>query len=71
MPKVEINIEKCKGCGLCVQICPKHILEFSGKFNSAGYNYVQCIDESKCIVCKSCALMCPDLVFTLYKEEKK
>lgn len=67
VPKVEIDKEKCKGCGLCIQVCPKQILEHSGKFNVSGYNYISCTDESKCIVCKSCALICPDLVFKLYK----
>ncbi|KAA0258015.1 4Fe-4S dicluster domain-containing protein [Deferribacter autotrophicus] len=70
MPKVIIDIEKCKGCGLCITVCPKEILSYSGKFNTSGYNYVTCIDENKCIACKSCALICPDVVFTILKEEK-
>jgi 2-oxoglutarate ferredoxin oxidoreductase subunit delta len=69
MPRVIIEVDKCKGCGICITVCPKKILKFSGKFNVSGYNYVECTDESMCILCKSCVLMCPDVVFTLIKEE--
>ncbi|ADR18195.1 indolepyruvate ferredoxin oxidoreductase subunit alpha [Calditerrivibrio nitroreducens] len=69
MPKVIIDTDKCKGCGICIVYCPKKILRFSGKFNTSGYNYVECIDEFLCILCKSCALMCPDVIFTLKKDE--
>jgi len=71
MQKVVIDIQKCKGCGLCLEVCPKNILNFSSKYNEAGYNYVECIDDDSCIVCKSCAIVCPDLVFTLYKPDKQ
>ena len=27
MGKVVINQDICKGCGLCVSVCPKHVLE--------------------------------------------
>ena len=32
--KVNINQEFCKGCGLCVNICPKKILVIGNDFNS-------------------------------------
>jgi len=71
MQRVVIDIQKCKGCGLCSDVCPKNILQFSNSFNEAGYNYVECIDDRSCIVCKSCAIVCPDLVFTLNRPAKQ
>ncbi|WP_022851184.1 4Fe-4S dicluster domain-containing protein [Limisalsivibrio acetivorans] len=65
MLKVVINGDKCKGCGLCIEVCPKKILRFSEKINAMGYTMVECTDQDLCILCKSCALVCPDLVFTL------
>ncbi|WP_265822465.1 4Fe-4S dicluster domain-containing protein [Geovibrio ferrireducens] len=69
MIKVLINGEKCKGCGLCIQVCPKKILRFSDNINSMGYSIIMCTDQDACILCKSCALVCPDVVFTLQKQD--
>ena len=71
MSRVVIEQEKCKGCGLCIPVCPKEILQLSEKINKKGYTYVECTDDDLCISCKACVLMCPDLVFTLNKPEKK
>ena len=61
MPKVTINEMRCKGCSLCVSVCPKKILEISkDTLNTAGY-YPSCMtDMSRCIGCAMCAVMCPD-----------
>ena len=36
MPKGFVNIlmERCKGCGFCVEFCPTHVLALSSAFNS-------------------------------------
>lgn len=65
MAKVTIETERCKGCGLCVDACPKAILAISGEINSKGYHSVTCVDVSKCIGCASCYNMCPDCVLTV------
>lgn len=68
MPKVTIKKNKCKACGLCIEVCPVKILRLSSEVNVMGYNPVECTDDDKCILCTSCALVCPDVVFTLVKE---
>lgn len=61
MAKATINPEVCKGCGLCVTVCPKKILALStDTINSKGYYPSLCIDDSKCIGCTFCAIICPD-----------
>jgi len=60
MAKLDINIELCKGCNLCVHYCPKKILRIVDKYNRKGYKFVECTDISKCIACAHCAIMCPD-----------
>jgi 2-oxoglutarate ferredoxin oxidoreductase subunit delta len=64
---IRIDVEKCKGCKLCVNVCPKKILGISGKLNISGLYPVECIDQSQCIACKSCGIMCPDGVMTVEK----
>ena len=66
MAKVTINEEVCKGCGLCVNACPKHILQLSKtKSNQKGYFVVEMTDQASCIGCAFCATMCPDCVLTV------
>ena len=68
MPKVTFREERCKGCGHCVNACPrKIIIMLEDKLNSKGYNPAGIIDESKCIGCAICAVMCPDVVITVEK----
>ena len=68
MAKLTISKDGCKGCGLCVMSCPKKILKVSDKIsNKNGYFIVEIIDESACIACANCAIMCPDIAITIEK----
>ena len=62
-----INTERCKGCGLCIGACPKKILSMSEQTNRQGVHYPVCIDESECIACTFCAIMCPDIAIEIVK----
>ena len=74
--RTDIDPEICKGCGLCIQVCPTKQLDFTGKFNSKGYNYVQSKNDN-CIGCGKCYYTCPELDTIIIhrdikkKEEKK
>lgn len=59
---------RCKGCGLCITVCPKHILALDSVTNVKGYHPVTCTDETSCIGCASCAKMCPDSIITIKKD---
>ena len=69
MKKPLIAIEKCKVCGLCTGACPKKILELSSAFNKQGVNYPVCKEESSCIGCKFCAMICPDCVIEIVETD--
>jgi len=66
---VEFDIERCKGCELCVSVCPVSIISMADDINSHGYHYAQVNEQDKCISCGMCATMCPDVVISVYKEE--
>ena len=67
MPKVIIAGDRCKSCGLCVNVCPKKILAVGDKPNAKGYYPIVMTEEEECQGCALCALMCPDVVFEVYK----
>ena len=67
MAKIKIEKEKCKGCFLCVAVCPKELILVSRRLSTRGVNYVECIDEEKCIGCGQCAIICPDCCIEVYR----
>jgi 2-oxoglutarate ferredoxin oxidoreductase subunit delta len=65
---IEIDEERCKGCGLCISVCPQKIIRFSERFNSKGYHPAEQNDpEGKCNGCGFCYMMCPDVCITVYR----
>jgi 2-oxoglutarate ferredoxin oxidoreductase subunit delta len=69
MPRVNFREDRCKGCGLCINVCPKKIISFSKGLNIKGYHPAAITDEKmkECIGCASCGKMCPDCVITVEK----
>ena len=68
MRKVVIDEDKCKGCELCVNACPKGVLELAGeRMNIKGFHPASLKDEESCISCAFCAMMCPDVCIDVYK----
>ncbi len=65
---VVINIERCKGCEICLSACPNEVLALSNEVNSKGYHYAIKVN-SECIGCANCAVVCPDAVITVYREK--
>jgi 2-oxoglutarate ferredoxin oxidoreductase subunit delta len=69
-PKAEIYIikDQCKGCGFCIEFCPKKVLEESQEINARGVHAPKIVDESECIACGFCTTVCPD--FAIFVVEK-
>jgi 2-oxoglutarate ferredoxin oxidoreductase subunit delta len=65
-----IDIEKCKGCEICMDACPEDVIAMSREVNNKGYLYAVKINDS-CTGCTNCALVCPDAVITVYREVKQ
>ncbi|MEM3011157.1 MAG: ferredoxin family protein [Candidatus Bathyarchaeia archaeon] len=70
LPKAEIHIisNRCKGCGYCIEFCPKKVLEKSEKLNERGIYPPKVKDEKECALCSFCTAICPDFaIFTIEK----
>lgn len=68
--EIIIDIEKCKGCELCIDACPEEIISLSDTINSKGYQYAITINHG-CTACTNCALVCPDAVIKVYRKVNK
>ncbi len=60
-----IDKERCKGCSLCVNVCPKKVLEISEEVNAKGYFPAYQARPEDCIHCTACCIMCPDVAITI------
>lgn len=72
--QAEIHIikERCKGCNFCIEYCPKDVLEESEEFNEKGFHPPKVKDETKCVICGFCEVVCPDFaIFSIEKNCKK
>ncbi len=65
-----IDIEKCKGCELCIAACPEDVLSLSDRINQKGYQYIVTVNAD-CTGCENCALVCPDAIITVYRKIEK
>ncbi len=63
MAKLTFKSDNCKGCGLCVSVCPKGVLRLANdKINKRGHHPVEAAYPDQCVGCASCAMMCPDCI---------
>jgi len=68
---LEIAEDRCKGCGLCLDVCPRHVLVLDESVvNDLGYHPVRLTDAAACTSCALCARICPDAVFAVFARPK-
>ncbi|MBI2781367.1 MAG: 4Fe-4S dicluster domain-containing protein [Chloroflexi bacterium] len=68
---LEIAVDRCKGCELCIGVCPKHVLENDlTVVNKLGHHPIRLTDAEACTSCALCARICPDAVFTIYARPR-
>ena len=67
--KIYIIVDRCKGCGFCVEYCPRDVLEMSDDFNQKGYHPPFAAHEEKCVNCDLCELICPEFAIFVLKDD--
>ena len=73
-PHYQVKVFKpfCKGCELCVSICPRHSISLSKDVNKNGFHFPES-NDSACSGCKQCAIICPEaaIEIILITDEKR
>jgi len=65
--KIIIDLERCKGCSLCVEVCPKNCIVISNHLNKNGYFTAQA-NNHNCTGCAMCAVICPEAIIEVYRN---
>lgn len=68
MARVIIDQERCKGCELCRQACPKGVIAMAGHLNAKGFTPAEVVRPEECIACGFCGRMCPDVAIEVYRD---
>jgi NAD-dependent dihydropyrimidine dehydrogenase PreA subunit len=53
MVEVKVDVEKCTGCGTCVDTCPVEVFEVKDEKSVV-------INNDECLVCRACEVNCPE-----------
>lgn len=71
--KIVIDQERCKGCDLCIEVCPHKLIMGADFLNSKGYRPAVYKDGASCPGkgCMLCYLVCPDVAIEIFKEAKE
>ena len=68
--EIHLIKDQCKGCGYCIEFCPKKVLEESDEINARGVRPARVAHEEDCIMCDFCTAVCPDFaIFVVEKSE--
>lgn len=62
LKKLVLESNWCKGCGICVEFCPKGALEIVNEKASLK-------DDTLCIKCGMCEMRCPDFAIYVVNAE--
>ncbi len=68
LSRVVFHEERCKGCELCIEVCPEKIIVRAEHINAMGFHPATVVEQEKCKACAMCARMCPDVVIEVYRE---
>ena len=72
--KIKIDQERCKGCLLCIEVCPNHRIELAKALNKKGYapaHFDETVkeDQKGCTACAQCATVCPEVAIEVYRAK--
>jgi 2-oxoglutarate ferredoxin oxidoreductase subunit delta len=72
--KIVIDRERCKGCALCIPVCPQKVIITSSELNQKGYSPAEFKEnpaegEKGCTGCAMCATVCPEVAIEVYRAK--
>lgn len=63
VPDIRVNLNWCKGCGICIEMCPMDVY----KADKNGKPII--VQPEICIWCELCEMYCPDFAISLLGQK--
>ncbi|MGB6610501.1 MAG: ferredoxin family protein [Acidobacteriaceae bacterium] len=57
--QLRVDQDECKGCGLCIEACPPHVIQLTERMNHYGYRTAMYVGAG-CTGCGICFMVCPE-----------
>lgn len=70
MNKLHVDPAYCKGCLICVEVCPKNAIRACKGINARGYILPEAEDMRRCTGCGLCELVCPDFAIAVETDKE-
>ncbi len=68
--EINVNQEFCKGCGICIEMCPKNVLSASRVLSKRGVYYPVAADPEACTACRLCEIYCCDFAIAVERGDE-
>jgi len=65
-----IDDQFCKGCNLCIEVCPREVFGKGDQRSRAGYSMPKVLSLGNCVACFLCEMTCPDLALSVIEGKK-
>jgi 2-oxoglutarate ferredoxin oxidoreductase subunit delta len=65
---IKLNKELCKGCGYCVEFCPRRVFMSSNASSQRGVTPPDIDDKARCTDCGLCVMLCPELAISIERD---
>jgi 2-oxoglutarate ferredoxin oxidoreductase subunit delta len=69
MNKLHVNPAYCKGCLICVEVCPTNAIAPCPSINAKGYTLPMEAEMRRCTGCGLCETVCPDFAIAVETDE--
>ena len=67
--QIQIDQSWCKGCYICVEVCPVNdIFYIEEEVGEKGFQPIDVHNQHTCTGCKLCELLCPDFAIVIVEE---
>ncbi|MFX1261199.1 MAG: 4Fe-4S binding protein [Promethearchaeota archaeon] len=68
--KIVIDNKMCKGCHICISVCPHAVLEKADEVDNRGFFLPVVVNLDACKVCRICEMECPDFAIAVISDDQ-